>query len=390
MIRIAFASHPPLVLSAALLAVTTACQSVPPVEPPSMLARGVELSEDEATAERLEVALRGFLADLANGAGSDRWVAAAERERNAFYYASLERGATGTTPLVLKSYPLDDATYAITIAFLPDESPPTLIPRIVELEAVPHEATYGFRSPFETRAAQLTSQTLGSVTFHCSGPFDRERAEEFVRFKTDFDVATEASAEPLDYYCFHSLDALLKTYGLVHDSSKCNFLCHDLGFLANDGRRYVTGTGDERYLFGYVREILEHRATDPEAVYGPYANGVAAFYGGYSLSGDSMETLARQLRDELAQNPSFDFLAEFKKGRKSSVQRHFTYYVLCAFVFGEIQRRHGVEAGLEVLESGADGSRFFAHVEERLGVDESGFHELIVDLIQDPTPTTGS
>ena len=377
-------------LAPLVLALSVACQT-PDAGTAHLLARGVELSEDGATATRLRAALDGLLAELSEGALSERWIESAERDRHAFYYASLLRGARGTTPMVLKSYPTDGATYAVTIAFLPAEPPLDRIARIVEIEALPRGSTYRFRSPFASRAALLATRTIDAVTFHSSGPFDPERAEAFVRFKAEFDAATGAAPAPLDYYCFHTLDALLKTYGLVHDASKCNFLEHDLGFLADDGRRYVTGTGDERYLFGYVRDVLEHRATNPADVYGPYANGIAAYYGGYSLSGDSMEVLAQQLTDELARRPSLDFLEEFRKGRGSSVERHFTYYVLCAFLYREVLERHGVQVALAGLESGADGARFFDFLEAQLGVDEAGFHRLIVDLIGAPSsPGVGS
>ncbi|MEM7518665.1 MAG: hypothetical protein AAF368_17300, partial [Planctomycetota bacterium] len=330
---------------------------------------------------RLEPALRGFLAELQSGTLSDRWVDSEEQERHSFYYSSLRRGAEEKSSLVLKSYPKDDGVYAVTIAFFPKEAPFDLVSRIVEIEAVPDGLTFRFRSPFESRAQHLASHTLRSVTFHSSGAFDRERAERFVEFKEEFERSTGVESEPLDYYCFHSLDALLKTFGLVHDASKCNFLQHDLGFFAEGGRRYITGTSDERYLFGYVRGLLERRAEDPSAFYAPYATGIAAFYGGYSLSGDSVETLAQQLRDEHERRPDLNFLEEFRKGRKSSVQRHFTYYVLCAFLFGEIEERHSVRVALEPLNSGAEGERFFEYLETRLGVDESGFHDLIVELI---------
>ena len=382
-------SAPALCLATLSLLFATACKSAAREDPP-LLARGVELSEDPAVAEGLEVALEGFLEELRGGDLSTRWVDRAEQQRNRFFYASLLRGAQGTRPLVLKSYPLDDATHAVTIALLPVESPLTSVRRIVELEAVarddgPRGSTHRFRSRFRNRTRDLNTQTIDSVTFHTVGSLDRERAEAFARFKSTFEADTGFESGPLDYYCFPTLDALLKAYGLVHDASKCNDLRQDLGFLADDGRRYVTGTGDARYLFGYVRDALKLRAKDPQAVYAPYLNGIAAYYGGYSLSGDSMETLAEQLRDELERRPSLDFLVEFRKGRASSVQRHFTHYVLCAFLFRELQRQHGTQAALALLEV-PDEDAFLAAVEELLDMRASTFHDRMVAMIQ---PTSG-
>ncbi len=160
---------------------------------------------------------------------------------------------------------------------------------------------------------------------------------------------------------------------------------HDLGFLWHDGERYATGTGDERYLFGYVSGAVASASKNPESIYRPYLTGVAAYFGGYGLSGDSVETLARQFREELTLRPAMDFLEEFEKGRGSSVHRHFSHYVMCAFLCREIVARHGEAAALRLVHSGADGERFFDELDELLGVNKQNFHETILRLIESPT-----
>ena len=348
---------------------------------PVDFAPGASLSEDDVVAGELQRALSAFLKPLTHGEWSDAHTDPDERERYAFFYKSLLRGARDAEPIVLKSYPLEEGAYLITVAFVTGVPDALAFSRIVELEAVPTVSGFHFRCPYERHTAQLQRRTIGDVTYRFSGPFDEERAVEFARFKTELEANRGLEAEPLQYDCFQSLDELLRAYGLVHDASKCNFLRHDLGFLEDDGRRFVTGTGDERYIFGYVRGALSARATDSNDIYGPYVVGVASYYGGYGLSGESLEVLARQFREELERRPALDFLEEFEKGRGSSVQRHFSYFVMCAFLCQEIVANHGEAAALRLVASGENGEQFFDELEALIGVTRQNFHATIMRLI---------
>lgn len=369
----------PLPTRASLLAASLAlvagssCQVAP--KPVATFAPGASLSEDEALAAELQESLSAFLEPLRRGEWSEAHTDLEERERYPLFYKSLQRGARDAEPVVLKAYPLGDGHHLVTVAFLPGAPDALRISRIVEFEAVPMEAGFRFRTPYERHTAHLQRRTLGDITYRFSGPFDEERAAEFAQFKSNFEALLGLDPKPLQYDCFQDLDELLRAYGLVHDASKCNFLLHDLGFLWHDGERYATGTGDERYTFGYVSGLLSTTAT-----YRPMVVGVAAYYGGYSLSGDSMPVLARQFREELERRPSIDFLEEFEKGRGSSIERHFCHFVMCAFLYEELVKHHGEAVALRLLDS-EDEAQFFQQLESLLGVTRDNFHATIVRLI---------
>ena len=349
--------------------------------PRAAFAPGPPLSEESRVANDLQRSLSAFLLPLRRGELSPAHTDPDERQRYAFFYESLLRGARDAEPVVLKSYPIDEGSFLITVAFLTGAADALRISRIVELEARPIEGGFRFRCPYEYRTAQLRRHAIGDVTFRFRGPFDKERATDFTRFKAEFERHLGREPSPLVYDCFQSLDELLHAFGLVHDASKCNFLRHDLGFLWDDGRRFATGTAKENYIFGYVRAALSTGAATPAETYRPYVNGIAAYYGGYGLSGDSMEVLARQFRDEVERRPTIDFLEEFQKGRKSSVQRHFSFYVMCAFLYEELVARHGESTALQLVHSGAHGERFFSDLERLIGVTEENFHATILRLI---------
>ena len=369
-----------ITLVAGLAFAFAGCRQIP-TAPLVAFAPGARLSEKEAVRDELQRSLSAFLEPLCRGEWNDEHTDPDDRERYAFFFKSLQRGARDAEPIILKSHPLDEGAHMVTVAFVNGLPDAMAISRIVELEAVPTENGFQFRSPYERNTAHLQRRMIGDVTYRFSGPFNEERAAEFTRFKTKFDALQGIEPEPLQYDCFQSLDQLLKAYGLVHDASKCNFLRHDLGFLWHDGQRFATGTGDESYIFGYVSGVLSARATASSATYWPYLNGVAAYYGGYGLSGDSMETLARQFREELERRPLIDFLEEFEKGRASSVQRHFSHYVMCAFLCQEIAARHGEATALRLVDSGAGGERFFNEIEALIGVTRQNFHATIMHLI---------
>ena len=84
-----------------------------------------------------------------------------------------------------------------------------------------------------------------------------------------------------------------------------------------------------------MRGALSAAASDSEDIYWPCINGVATYYGGYGLSGDSMKDLAR----------------------------------------------HGEAAALGLTETGAKGERFFSELEALIGVSKQNFHGTILRLI---------
>ncbi len=361
-------------LTLAALSCSSACGVGPQLASGPAFAPGPPFAEDAKTAAALQDAWHDFLSGVQQGTLLGT--------HPSFFTRSVLRGLPDAEPVVLKSHPLGNGRHCITAAFVRGAHGARAISRIVELDAIPDGSRFVLACPYERRTGTLQAKTLGSVTFRFRGTLDERRAREFVGVKERLDQLTGHESRPLQYDCFGSLDALLKAFGLVHDSSKCNFLQHDLGFLSDDGERFITGTGDPAYLFGYVRGLLSARAKNPDAVFAPYANGVAAYYGGYSLSGDTVEVLAKQFRDALARRPDIDFLEMFRKGRGSSIQRHFSHYVMCAFVCRELVARHGEREALALVECGADGERFFPELERLLGVTEETFHAAVLRWIQ--------
>ncbi len=345
---------------------------------------GAVLSEEEGTAAALERSLNDFLTEARNGRFPTELVDPVQLARFGFFYEGLSGAGAGPdfdAPTVLRSYTLDGHAYVVTVAFTGVRDGAPFLHKVIEFEATPFQDGYRFSSRFEAETQAFQVHRIGGVTFHSRGSLDLEKANRFSRFREQLGELTGTPPAPLDYYCFESLGDLLRSYGFVFDSTKCNFLGRDLGFADDEGRRYVTGTGREDYIFGYVGPFLAQRLPDGGEMYGPFVNGMAAYYGGYSLSADTLGDLKRQFRETLEADPDVDFLAEFQKGRASSVQRHFSFYVMCAFLCEEAIARHGFEGALRLAYSGSGEGPFFEELEELLGVNESNFHATIVRLI---------
>jgi len=116
-------------------------------------------------------------------------------------------------------------------------------------------------------------------------------------------------------------------------------------------------------------------------MYGAFLTGMSVCYGGYALSGEDLPELKRQFREALAEDPDLNFLAEFRKGRGASVNRHFSHFVMSAFLCEMALEQGGFEAARRLLYSGPDGERFFSNLERVLGIDEASFHRAIAQRI---------
>ncbi len=347
----------------------------------------LELADrDSVTSKKLEKSLGVFLLEAQNNTYSHEYVDSTHRKEYDFFFRKLsgigkKNPSIFNDPIILKSYTPDHETYFITVAFSGVKEDKPFIYQVTEFKLVPYKNHYRFYCPFEERTANFHTKKVKNVTYYYSGIINNTKAKKFASFKDKLSKLTNTPKSTLDYYCFESLDELLKSYGFLYSARQCNFLCYDLGFTDNEGKIYLTGTNNENYSFGYIGDYLYYNLPNPEDIYWPFVQGLSTYYGGYALSYDSMEELKEQFKEELNQNPTIDFLEEFKKGRKASIKRHFSYYVMSAFLCEEIMKKKNFDDVLKLVYSGSKGAHFFELLKEVLNVDESNFHETIVRLI---------
>lgn len=346
----------------------------------------LELAEkDSVKSKKLEKSLNAFLTQAQNGTYSEQYVDSNHLKKYEFFFNKLSGIGKNSTnfhnPAILKSYTPDGDTYMITVSFSGIKNDVPFIYQITELKAIPHLDHYRFYCPFEENTTHFKNKTFKNVTYYYSGSINEKKATNFATFKDELSQLTKTPKSNLDYYCFKNLDELLKSYGFLYSARQCNFLCYDLGFSDNGGKLYLTGTNNENYIFGYIGDYLYYNLPNKENMYWPFVQGVSAYYGGYGLSYDSLKELKQQFRNAVDQNPNINFLEEFKKGRKSSVNRHFSFYVMSAFLCEEVIRKQGFEDVIKLIYSGNNGELFFKNLKKILNVDETNFHDTIIRLI---------
>ena len=347
----------------------------------------LELAEKDSIGSiRIEKALNGFLTEAQESTYSEKYVDSTHLLQYEFFFnklAGIGKQGDFHKPLVLKSYPIKNGAYRLTIGFIGERDGQPFIFQVTELKAVPYQDHYRFYCPFKENTKHFKSRTFDNVTYYFSKSINEKRAKEFVHFTQKFAKLTDGPIPKLNYYSFNSWDELLKSYGFLYSARQCNFLHYDLGFTDNQGRTYITGTNNENYIFGFIGDYLYCNLPNKEEIYWPFVHGISAYYGGYGLSYDDMSTMKNQFRNELKENPTINFLEEFKKGRKSSVNRHFSYYVMSAFLFERAIKEKEFGKILSLVYSGNDGKLFFENLDKVLGVNEENFHKTILELIKE-------
>lgn len=345
------------------------------------------VEKDSLTSLKIERALNGFLTEAQEKNYSEKYVDSTHLLKYEFFFNKLagigKNSGNYNKPLVLKSYPVENGNYRLTVGFSGVREGQPFIYQMTELKAVPYKDHYRFYCPFEENTKHFKTKTFDNVTYHYSNTINETTAKKFVGFTQELAKLTKAPIPQLDYYSFNSLDELLKSYGFLYSARQCNFLCYDLGFTDNEGNTYITGTDNENYVFGFIGDYLYYNLPNRDEIYWPFVQGLSTYYGGYGLSYDDMATLRSQFREELKTNPNLNFLEEFKKGRKSSVNRHFSYYVMSAFLFEEVLNKKGFDEAIKLVYSNNDGGRFFENLNQVLGVNEKNFHKTILKLIEE-------
>ena len=357
--------------------------------PVLVLNSNVLLSEDPIRAEALKKSIEAFLTQAVTGDFTEDTVDPEELNRHRVFYRRV--GGFGETPgigvpSVLKAYTLNGEDYFVTIAFGGEVDGVPFLDMIVELKATPHDKGYRFHCPFEERTKDFDETTIDDVCFRYSGGFNEDRARQFVATRAELSRVSGVRAAPLEYFAFQSLDEMLKSYGLVFDKARCNFLGHDLGRFDDDFKRYATGMGNECYLFGYVHcflRSLDHDASDRNTT---MTAGFQTLYGGYWLIGTPMEDLKNELRETVKQTPEIDLLDLFNKGRNGQTEGHAPSWVMAALICERTLEKRNFQDLLRLIYSGSNGERFFGELQAVLGIDEAGFQEAIVEMLKPEPP----
>lgn len=353
----------------------------------------VEFSEDPRIAAKLESALQRFLLEARAASFTPQSVELAHVAEHRFFFegmkTSLQReqnGFAARAPVLMKSYPVAEGRYAITLALSGERrnasgASEEMLWKIVELEARPRGDDFRFYCRFEAETRDFTELRIDDVTFCARGPIDAARARRFVDFRKRLCARTGVPATPLRYYKFEGLAELLEAHGLVYDRRKCNFLRCDLGFGDAGGTRFVTGMNREDNLRDYVYAHFRHQLPREDELYRPILEGLAVCYG-KTWGGVSLAQMKERFRRAYAERPDMDFLEEFRKGRKVSVQRHFTFYFIGALICEDLLAQDRFDGIVTLLYSGAKGERFFAKLQQVLGMHEGNFHARVLRMMQ--------
>lgn len=347
------------------------------------------VEKDTIKSSVIEKSLNGFLTEALNQDYSNEYVDTLHLKKYEFFFRKLSGIGNNSEhinfnpPSVVKSYSSDGKEYRLTVAFTGLKGKIPFVYQLTELKAVPYLDHYRFYCPFEENTKDFKKKKIKTVTYFYSGGFNESKANEFADFKDELSELTKTPKSNLDYYCFQNLDELLKSYGFLYSARQCNFLCYDLGFSDNDGKMFLTGTNNENYLSEYVEDFLYYNLPNKEKMYWTFAIGVSTYYGGYGITSASIDELKKDFHNESQNNPDFNFLKEFKKGRKSSVNRHFSHYVISAFLCEEVLKKGSFEDLLSLIYSGENGEVFFKNLKEILNIDESNFNQTIVRIINE-------
>jgi hypothetical protein len=347
----------------------------------------IELAEkDSITSSKIQSSLNGFLTEAFEGKYTENYVDSIHRKKYEFFFIKLSEigknsKANFNKPLILKSYPVENGNYRITIAFTGTTNGIPFVYQISELKAVPYKEHYRFYCTFEENTKHLKTRKIKNVNYHFSGEIDNQKAKEFVSLVNILSELTKVKKPKIDYFAFQSLDELLKSYGFLFSARQCNFLCYDLGFTDNEGQFFMTGTDNPNYIFGYIEDFLYYNLPNKENIYSPFVLGISTYYGGYSLNYDNINELKQQFRNELKNRPNINFLEEFKKGRKSTVNNYFSFYVMSAFLYQEALKKRGFDEAIKLAYSGENGEFFFKNLKKILDIDEVNFHKTIINII---------
>lgn len=346
----------------------------------------IQFSKDSVINTKLQKSLDAFLIEANKDNFENKYVENEHYKKYEYFFqqfinysnSNYYKDSLFFKPQLLKSFSYEKEDFYITLQFIGVSKNKPLTTKILEFKAKPKEDYYQFFCLFEENIENWKSDTKKGVTFHYSNTYNEEKATRFVKFNQKLEKLTKQKSPILNYYKCKDTQEALAIFGIKYSYRRSN---SDYGFgLSNDYGSFITGINSEDYLHDHVHsffgKIYENKETWRE-----FEEGIAIYYGGNW--GVSLSELKTVLKNELKGNSNFDFLAEFKKGRKSKRYdgKHLYDRIMNAIFAELIINKHGFDAVIEVLHCGDNGENIYTQLDKKLGINEKNFNKKLKKLL---------
>ncbi len=347
-----------------------------------------KFSRDSTINTQLEQSLNSFLTEANKGNYATKYVDQEHLKNNEYFYQEFEQITNSRyfkdslffKPQLLKSVKDDTNNFYLTIQYIGYAEEKPITKAILNFKAKPKDNYYQFFCLFDENTANWKSTVNDDITFYYFNDYNKEKADEFVRFHRKLEKLTKQKSPIKNYYKCKNTQEALGLFGIEFAFRNAN---SGSGFgMSDDNGNFVTGINSEDYLHDYVHSFFG-RIYNSKETWREFEEGIAIYYG--KNWGVPLSELKEVLRSELKQNSNFDFLAELKKGRKSKRFDGLHLYdrIINAIIAEKVIEKLGFDAAIDLLYSGDNGENFLQILDKKIRINEKNFNKKIKKLLLD-------
>lgn len=347
----------------------------------------VKFSRDTIVNTKLQNAITHFLYEANQGNFKTKYINSEHYKNNTYFFEQFEnifkshyfKDSIFYKPYLIQSYSINKKDYYITLQFSGiDNDKKVITHKIIQFLAKFNADNYQIYCLFDENTKYWKRKTKKGVTFHYSNTFDKKKALRFVNFNKKLEQLTKHKSPILNYYKCKNPQEALAIFGIKYSIRYANA---SSGFgMSDDYGNFITGIDSEDYLHDHIHSFFS-KIYNRKETWREFEEGIAIYYGGNW--GVSLATLKNKLREELISSPNFDFLTEFKKGRKGKRydKLHIFDRVINAVFVEKIIKTHGFDAAVKVMHCGNNGEKFFTLLHQKTGINESNFNSKLKELL---------
>lgn len=347
----------------------------------------VTFSRDSVTNSKLKKSLTAFLSEANKGNFDTPYIDIEHYNKYEYFFQYFDEYSESRfykdsmfyKPYLLKSYSYNKKEYYITLEFTGIYNNEVKTSMILELKAVPFNNSYRFYCLFDENTSSWNTKNIKGTTFLYTENLDEKKANLFIEFNQKLENLTGKKSDIYNYYKCKNTHKALEIFGIKYYFRHAN---SDYGFgLADDYGNFITGIDSEDYLHDYVHTFFG-KIYDNNKTWREFEEGIAIYYG--NNWGVPLAELKEILRSELKKDPNFDFLTEFKKGRKSKRYdgKHSYNRIMTGVLAKLIIEKKGFDTAIKLLYTGNKGESFFLVLNKEIGINEANFNKKMKQLLK--------
>jgi hypothetical protein len=333
-------------------------------------------------AQQIKAAIDTVFAGISRGHVPPEVITGQQKEltREMLEYLKTRVGAAATYEII-NCYPLDRQLYRVIVTNLKADTLRQIF--TLDVQVRQGNATVDLPLWYDTR--NWLVKQVGTIRYYYDHDFDLNAAHNFDKVNRSIAKKLGLPAESFDFYLSDNYQQIMQWLGLTYDKLSTGKIRD--GF--NIEQTIFAIQHNEDFSHDLIHYYVYKVRKGPR---NPYAEEGVAYYWGNAYYPDAqghmitLKQLKTDIQSYLSAHPDIDLLTPFRQNQRGvfgPAKEISIRSTLSGIIAAYVEKKHGVDGILKLLNCGAGEASYFAQTESLAGITALNFNSRIRELLNE-------